>query len=372
MKIVCFSEIQWRYVRTRKQQILSRFPGDWEILFLSSVVLGKRNNFLPERDGRITHVCIPAFKNVPQRPVRVLLSLPPVRFIWNVILYLWVNAVLLLAGFGGSGRVFYVSNIYYAAILPLLPRSSMLYDCNDDPMEFPNTPRWAERYFTRLARSADTVVAVSRGLVERLAGIGVPGAVHVGNGVDYELFAGAAASGVPDEMKECRRPVLGYSGAIAPWFDMELLDLVASSIPEATIVLLGPLFDDTRPLLERLMERRANVRYLGIKPYERLGAYLASLDVCMIPLRRNELMRLADPNKLYEYAAVEKPIVTMKFSDEMEELSDFIHIAVSGEDFVDKIRTALSRGADREKLKEFAAGNSWQARADAMRDIICP
>jgi len=44
LKVVCFSEIQWRYVRTRKQQILSRFPEDWDILFLSSVVAGKKNN----------------------------------------------------------------------------------------------------------------------------------------------------------------------------------------------------------------------------------------------------------------------------------------------------------------------------------------
>ena len=59
MKIICFSEIQYRYVKTRKQQILSRFPDDWKILFLSSVVAGKKNNFLPQRDGRIVHLCIP-------------------------------------------------------------------------------------------------------------------------------------------------------------------------------------------------------------------------------------------------------------------------------------------------------------------------
>ena len=101
MKIVCFSEIQWRYVRTRKQQVLSRFPADWEILFLSSVVRGKPNNYLPQRDGRIIHVCVPIFKNFPPGPVRTFFSLPPVRFIWNVAIYCWLNLIFLMTGFHG-------------------------------------------------------------------------------------------------------------------------------------------------------------------------------------------------------------------------------------------------------------------------------
>jgi hypothetical protein len=88
VKIVCFSEIQWRYVRTRKQQILTRLPGDREILFLSSVVKGKRNNFRPERDGRVVHACVPAPKNFPQKPLRLLFSIPLVRFLYNCVLFL--------------------------------------------------------------------------------------------------------------------------------------------------------------------------------------------------------------------------------------------------------------------------------------------
>ena len=105
MKVVCFSEIQWRYVRTRKQQVLSRFPADWEILFLSSVVKGKPNNFRPMRDGRVVHVCVPVFKNVPQKPLRALLALPPARFLWNAVLLLWVSAIMLATGFFRGERV---------------------------------------------------------------------------------------------------------------------------------------------------------------------------------------------------------------------------------------------------------------------------
>lgn len=370
MKVVCFSEIQWRYVRTRKQQMISRFPADWEVLFLSSVVAGKKNNFRPERDGRVTHVCVPAFKNFPQKSLRALFSFPPARLLWNAVILVWVKTILLMTGFSGRERVLFVSNIYYSAILPFFPRTILLYDCNDDPLEFPGAPKWARGYFTRLARAADVVVAVSGGLVKRLAGAGV-GKVHrIGNGVDYDLFVKAMASGEPGEIAGIRRPRLGYSGAIAPWFDMELLDMVASSFPEASIVLFGPLFEGRRRELDLLREKRGNVHYLGSIPYERLGAYTGSMDVCMIPLQMNELMRMADPNKIYEYAAVGKPIVTFRFSEDMDDLSGMIYLAGTRAEFIEKIRAALESGADRARLREYAMRCSWQARSDAMVALI--
>ena len=137
MKIVCFSEIQWRYVRTRKQQILSRFPADREILFLSTIVRGRKSNFRPERDGNVIHACVPVLKNFPQKWAKALFSFPPARFLWNAMLFVWLKCLMRATGFQSSDRIFYVSNVYYASVLPLLPRKLMLYDCNDDPLSSP-------------------------------------------------------------------------------------------------------------------------------------------------------------------------------------------------------------------------------------------
>jgi glycosyltransferase involved in cell wall biosynthesis len=370
MKIVCFSEIQWHYLRTRKQQVLSRFPADWDILFLSSVVRGKPNNYLPRREGRVVHVCIPVFKNFPQRPVRWLFSLPPARFLWNAALFLWLNAIFRVTGFSGRGRVFYVSNIYYAAVLPFLRRTLMLYDCNDDHLAFPHTPPWARGYFLHLARSADLVIAVSTRLAGMLRDSGAADVHIVGNGVDFDLFRAAAASGVPDDIKGLARPIIGYSGAVAQWFDFDLLDRIAESFPKASIVIVGPLYRERAGELQRVLSRRGNVFHLGPRPYENLGAYMAAMDVCIIPLNVNDLRRSADPNKLYEYAACGRPIVTMKYSDDLEPLRDLIHIAGSKEEFVEQIRLALRSGASRPELTEFARTRTWQARADEIASLI--
>jgi glycosyltransferase involved in cell wall biosynthesis len=370
VKIVCFSEIQWRYVRTRKQQVLSRFPADWEILFLSSVVRGKPNNFRPIRDGRVVHLSVPVFKNVPQPLLRALFAAPPVRFLWNVVIWCWLQTIFLATGFHRGERVFYVSNIYYAAVLPFLRRAMTLYDCNDDHLAFPHTPRWAAGYFRRLVRAADLVVAVSTRLAELLGEAGAERVHLVGNGVDYELFRAAAELGIPEEMRSIPRPVIGYSGAVAQWFDFELLDLVASSFPHASIVMVGPLFGEREADLRALAARRGNVRHLGSKPYERLGAYIAAMDVCIIPLKTNELMRSADPNKLYEYAACGRPIVTMRHSDDLAALGGLIHVASSNEEFVEAIGLALASGANETKLRDFARARSWQARANEIASLI--
>jgi teichuronic acid biosynthesis glycosyltransferase TuaH len=370
LKIVCFSEIQWKYVTTRKQQIINRFPGEWRVLFLSSVVKGKRNNFIPERDGNVTHVCIPVFKNVPQPALKAFFAIPPVRFLWNIMLYVWVNLILLLTGFGGGGRLFYVSNIYYGAVLPFLRRSVMFYDCNDDHLAFPDTPAWAEAYYRKVALSADFAVTVSSGLAERLSVLGVREIHRIGNGVDYELFRKTAAGPEPEELGSLPRPMICYSGVVAPWFDFELLGRVAASFPKASIVLLGPVFEARKDRLARLMSEHRNIKHLGVKPYNELPLYLAAMDVCIIPLQRNELMRLADPNKLYEYAAAGRPIVTMKHSSDLEPLRGFIHLAETNDEFIEELRTALSDEPNTERLLEFAEGSSWQSRADAIAVLL--
>ena len=370
MKIVCFSEIQWRYVRTRKQQILSRFPPDRRVLFLSTVVRGRRNNFRPEREGNVVHACVPVLKNFPQKWAKSLFSFPPARFLWNTMIFVWLKVLFRVTGFHGSDRVFYVSNVYYAPVLPLLSRRLMLYDCNDDPLSFPNVPGWVSGCFERVARDADVVTAVSTGLVERLKETGARDVVMLGNGVDYEMFQRSVAAGPPADMKDLGRPVIGYAGAIAQWFDFELVGTIARRFPGASIALIGPVFREVEDRAERLAEERRNVIFLGEKKYDDLGAYLSSMDICMIPLEANELRRLADPNKLYEYAAVGRPIVTMAYSEDIASLDGLVYVARSRGEFVDRVEEALGKGGDTEALREFARARSWQSRADEMTRLI--
>ena len=47
MNIIWLSEIKWNYLKTRKQQIISRFPDDSSILFIEPISKKLSNNYYP-------------------------------------------------------------------------------------------------------------------------------------------------------------------------------------------------------------------------------------------------------------------------------------------------------------------------------------
>ena len=43
-------------------------------------------------------------------------------------------------------------------------------------------------------------------------------------------------------MSSVKGPIVGYFGAIAEWFDLELMKKLARELPEVTFILLGGVF----------------------------------------------------------------------------------------------------------------------------------
>jgi len=370
MKIVVCSEVQWHYVRTRKQQILSRFPPDWPILFLQAYVRGKPSAWRPRRDGRVTYVTVPAFKSIPNRFLRRLLDLGAVRAALNVVLGLWVRAVRAATGFGGRDVALYVSNIYYGRILGGMRRRAAIYDCNDNHLAFPGTPAWARGYFERVVRQVDAVVVSSKLLREEIEPLRQEGIVEIGNGVDLELFETAwRAPRRPADIASLPRPRLGYAGALAAWIDFELLAAVARAFPDGTLVLVGPAVG---PGIEprEFFAALPNVRWLGAKPHAELPHYVAEMDVCLIPFRTTPLTRGVNPNKLYEYLALGKPVVSTDFSPFIRDFAPLVECAVGGDDFVALVRRALAVGGDAEARRHCARQHDWNASAARMAQLL--
>ena len=55
--------------------------------------------------------------------------------------------------------------------------------------------------------------------------------------------------------------------------------------------------------------RLANVRLLEKQPRERIPAFLAAADACMVPLRNQEVFKSAIPSKMFEAMAAGKPVI---------------------------------------------------------------
>jgi glycosyltransferase involved in cell wall biosynthesis len=55
--------------------------------------------------------------------------------------------------------------------------------------------------------------------------------------------------------------------------------------------------------------RLPNVRLLEKQPRERIPAFLAAADACLVPLRNKEVFKSAIPSKMFEAMAAEKPVI---------------------------------------------------------------
>ena len=243
----------------------------------------------------------------------------------------------------------------------------VVYDWIDDLSVFPYDARKLAAMHARALRDADLVVSVARRLHdqavrERPDALYVPNAVEEGR-FDREpdpnpaladpAFAAVLAAG---------RPIAGYYGALANWFDYALVEATARLRPDWSFVLIGPDHDGS--LARSKLDRLANVHALGPRPYASLPGYLHRFDVATIPFAINDITLATSPLKLYEYFAAGRPVI----STPMPECAAFddVRIVRSAEAFAAALDEARRDAADpalRARLHALAARNTWTVRA---------
>jgi GT2 family glycosyltransferase/glycosyltransferase involved in cell wall biosynthesis len=266
-----------------------------------------------------------------------------------------------------------VQHPYWFALAAFLPPARLVYDCMDFHAGFDNTGDAHAGTEERLIALADLTIVTSDYLAAHAKRLGARQVAMIRNAAEFEHFH-AAALGKSAVFAQAgqRLPVLGYYGAIAEWFDPELVALLSVAFPGADIVLIGA---DTAGVGQRLSSC-ANVRLTGEKPYAELPQWLAGFDVCLIPFRITELTLATNPVKAYEYLSAGKPVVSVDLP-ELQQFGDLVYRARNADEFITQVAQALAEAADpaspaavlqRQRRTEFAAGQTWAQRAaDLLR-----
>jgi GT2 family glycosyltransferase/glycosyltransferase involved in cell wall biosynthesis len=240
----------------------------------------------------------------------------------------------------------------------------IVYDCMDEWENFPGIKQPLLTMESVLVNECDLLVVTARRLYEKWS-TRRSSIVLARNAVDFDAYRENCR---PNSiLKNVRRPIVGYFGAIADWFDVELLAEAARSRPDYTFVLLGGVFDtDVSPL-----KQLANVRLLGQQPYETMPRYLYHFDACTIPFKINPITEATDPVKVYEYLSGGKPVVAVALP-ELNRLSDYIYIAADRADFVRQLDAALSEknGALASSRVEIAKQNTWKQRFETVSEAL--
>lgn len=174
--------------------------------------------------------------------------------------------------------------------------------------------RW-EKYERTCVPLCSATIAVTDRMKARLVSIGVDAERIrvVENLVDTERFLSYPLDlALQEELRD--RYVIAYVGGFLSnrGLDTTLraMPKVISHIPEALLMLVGD--GAARSDLEELSSElglEAHIRFEGWVEFDRIPAYLAASDVCILPLIRSVQTDAALSHKLFQYMLMGKPVV---------------------------------------------------------------
>ena len=214
-----------------------------------------------------------------------------------------------------------------------------------------------------LIRRVDVVAYTAKTLEPMIRAAGAKQLVHVPNGVDAEHFIQGGRM-IPDEYQSIPQPRVVYVGAIKTWFDVALLQQVATRLEGVSFVLVGPHSVDISEL-----NRLTNVYVLGRRSYSEVPRYLKHAQVGMIPFKVNQLVDAVNPLKLYEYMACGLPVVATSWK-ELRQIDSPAVLCDSAEDFSNAIEKAIAEKSDRQALVNFASRADWSRRFESLAAAV--
>ena len=258
---------------------------------------------------------------------------------------------------------------HFAPLVTLIDRfeePAVVYDLmddltiyDDDEVGMPQDRR-VRHHHAAMTDRADVVVVSNRVLGERHVSER-PDLIRVENGVDLAKFEPRGP--VADILRE-RANVIGYHGAVAQWFDFEMIHRLAISAPDLSFVLVGPVDSRVDSDMARLISI-PNVEHVGEQPGHLIPAFVRGFAVGLIPFVINQMTEGVTPLKMYEYMACGVPVVASPLPACVD------HPAVTtgehADDLIAGIRAGLAMSErDREELIDHAREASWEKRIEPL------
>jgi glycosyltransferase involved in cell wall biosynthesis len=278
-----------------------------------------------------------------------------------------VVAVTRNAGFD-KVDLLYIDSVKQAFWLDAVPHGRSVLRIADRTSGFRTSTPALARLEAEVARRVDLVAFSALSLREYVEAMAPRATMHLPNGVDFNHFA-AGERAPPVEFAGLPRPIAVYVGAMEAWFDFELVQAAAESLPHVSFVLIGP-----DHLARQQLRPRPNLHLLGRRPYARLPEYLRHADVGLIPFDvagHPELVRSIHPLKLYEYLASGLPVIATEW-EELRGLRSPAVLCSTREQFFDALGAVVRAPSDADGHRRFARAADWRGRIDALLRQLRP
>lgn len=379
--IICISSIDWDFVWQGHQEIMSTFAKH-----------GNRVLFIEN-----TGVRPPNFKDIRRLKKRIINWFKSTRglreemenlYVYSPIILpfpysriaRWINKRILISPIKNWMKIMEFYDPIIWTFLPTgtaldiinnLHKKLLVYYCIADFYELAGNHKKVKRAEDELIRKSDLIFAQGKTFYDKCRPLN--NNVHIFPfGVNIEAFENFKFNPdkVPLDIKDIKKPIIGYIGGIHRHIDFSLLKFIAENNPDWSVVLVGPVQTDTKRIVNF-----KNIFLLGKKDFSELPYYINEFDVCIIPYNKSKYSDTVYPTKLNEYHALNKTVV----STDLPEILNFnssnynlILVAKTYEEFVDCISKALDNSSNALGSKRIASAkiNSWAARIQEMSDLI--
>lgn len=137
-------------------------------------------------------------------------------------------------------------------------------------------------------------------------------------------------------------PTVGFVGAFEYWVNFELILETAQRLPRVNFLLVGGgrRWQGVKHKVEKL--GLTNVHLTGAMPYQQAMNHVAGMDVCLLPFTKDAVSDGSCPLKLFEYAALRKPIVSTKTHEVARIGQGWMSFADDAASFADAIEFFLA------------------------------
>jgi glycosyltransferase involved in cell wall biosynthesis len=375
--IICLATHYWDERRFRKQEFMGRFARTNRVLYVEPSFSMARlpephlrtvagNRFLVPR---VKRCCANLHVLTPPRGLPRWTAAPVEHVNYRWFARIVANAA---AELGLRDAILWIYRPAFADVLASIPHRRLVFDLVDDLAAYGGAGSQVERQVLRLVRSSDLLVVTAKPLLERY-GPEARRVEQVANGFRRELFAPTGADRqVPNDLAGLPRPILGFVGTIFAFLDFELLERVARSHTDKSLVLLGPVEASAAAALTELA-RLPNVHHIPGRPQTEIPRYVEAFDVCLNVFREGRVTKSINPLKVYEYLAMGRPVVSTPMQAlRMESAGTAIVFAGDATAFCAAIDRCLSPAvqADTAARRLAAAPYSWE-RLFAQLDAVC-
>lgn len=261
----------------------------------------------------------------------------------------------------------YFDTVNFSFVLKYLNYKKSVFRIADKLSGFSKCTATMKRMENELASGVDSVLYTANNLHEYVKAMNPKHTIYMPNGVNFEHFRKGPYQ-IPAEYKDIKSPIAVYVGAIDRWFDYDLFNEAAKSLPNISFVLIGP----DKLAMENIIPA-SNVHILGKRSYQEIPAYLHHAELGIIPFDvsgHSDLVNSINPLKLYEYMACGLPVVSVAW-DELIHLNTPAYLAKTSQEFIGKINQyAFSQEDHSELYIDYAKQHRWEKRVERLIECL--